>query len=170
MVEFYYQFGDERYAVTLVRKEDHFEVKVGDRTYTAKAKEIKQGFFQLNVDGALHKCCVARDGTQRHVFFDSQVFRLERVEQMRDPNQFAKLSGDIKSPISGKVVAVKVADGDNVEANQVLVVIEAMKMEYQVKSPFAGTVVKVHHKALDQVDIGAKLVEVKEAEEAKEAV
>jgi biotin carboxyl carrier protein len=163
MVDFYYQFGDERYAISLTRKEDHFEVTVRDKTYIAKAREIKQGFFQLNVDGALHKCCVARDGNQRHVFFDSQVFRLEKVEQLRDPNQFAKLSGDIKSPISGKVVAVKAAEGDEVEANQVLLIIEAMKMEYQIKSPFKGKVAKFYHKEKDQVDIGAKLVDVKEA-------
>ncbi|MFH0816214.1 MAG: biotin/lipoyl-containing protein [Methanobacteriota archaeon] len=164
MVDFFYQFGNERHSVSLVRKEDHFEVTIKGRTYIAKAREIKQGFFQLNVDGALHKCCVARDGTQRHVFFDSQVFRLERVEQARDPNQFAKISGDIKSPISGKVVAVKATEGDVVEANQVLLIIEAMKMEYQIKSPFKGKVAKSYHKEKDQVDIGARLVDVKEAE------
>jgi biotin carboxyl carrier protein len=161
-MDFFYEYGGQRYAVTLNRREDHWEVKFGGATHVARAKEIKQGFFQLNVDGKLHKCCVARDGAQRHVFFDSQVFRLAKVEQMADPKQFAKMSGDIKSPISGKVVVVKVAEGDAVDANQVLLVIEAMKMEYQIKAPFKGTVAKVHHKVLDQVDIGAKLVEVKE--------
>jgi biotin carboxyl carrier protein len=164
-MEFYYEYAGERYAITLNRKEDHWEVRFGDKTLAARAKEIKQGFFQLNVDGTLHKCCVARDGAQRHVFFDSQVFRLTKVEQLQDPKQFAKMSGEINSPISGKVVVIKVADGDKVEANQVLIVIEAMKMEYQIKAPFKGTVSKVHHKALDQVDIGARLVDVKEEAE-----
>lgn len=163
-MDFFYEYGNNRYAVSLERKEDHFEVTIEGKTYIARAREIKQGFFQLNVDGALHKCCVGRDGTQRHVFYDGQVFRMAKVEQMRDPKAFTKMSGDILSPISGKIVAVRVAEGDAVEANQVLVIIEAMKMEYQVKSPFKGTVTKVHHKEKEQVDIGARLVDIKEAE------
>lgn len=166
-MEFFYEYGDERYAVKLERKEDHFEVRVGDRTLRARAREIKQGFFQLNVDGQLHKCCVARDGAQRYVFYDSQVFRLNKVDALRDPNQFHTMSGDIKSPISGKIVAVKVGEGDAVDANQVLVIIEAMKMEYQVKSPFRGKVVRIHHKDKEQVDIGAALIDVKEDVEGK---
>jgi len=58
----------------------------------------------------------------------------------------------------GSVVRVLCAEGDIVEAGQVLVVLEAMKMEHAVRSPTAGTVVAVRVTASQQVETGAVLV------------
>jgi acetyl-CoA/propionyl-CoA carboxylase, biotin carboxylase, biotin carboxyl carrier protein len=40
----------------------------------------------------------------------------------------------------GTVVAVNVADGDHVDEGQVIVSVEAMKMEHALRAPFAGVV------------------------------
>jgi propionyl-CoA carboxylase alpha chain len=56
------------------------------------------------------------------------------------------------------------AEGDIVEAGQVLVVLEAMKMEHAVRSPTAGTVVAVRVTASQQVETGAVLAVVDEGE------
>ena len=55
-------------------------------------------------------------------------------------------SGDaqqVLSPIQGSVVNVKVKPGDNVKKGDVLLIIEAMKLENEVPSPFDGEVVDV---------------------------
>ena len=49
----------------------------------------------------------------------------------------------LSAPMPGKVVRVLVAAGDQVEARQPLVVVEAMKMENELTSPRAGTVAEV---------------------------
>ena len=46
----------------------------------------------------------------------------------------------VVSPMQGTVLAVEVADGDEVEAGQVLCVVEAMKMENEVHAHRAGRV------------------------------
>ncbi|MFJ5861468.1 biotin carboxylase N-terminal domain-containing protein [Pseudarthrobacter sp. NPDC092439] len=46
----------------------------------------------------------------------------------------------VRSPMPGTVVSVPVQDGDTVEAGQVLLSVEAMKMEHQLLAPLAGTV------------------------------
>jgi acetyl-CoA/propionyl-CoA carboxylase biotin carboxyl carrier protein len=46
----------------------------------------------------------------------------------------------IVTPMQGTVLAVEVADGDEVEAGQVVCVVEAMKMENEITTPRAGTV------------------------------
>jgi acetyl-CoA/propionyl-CoA carboxylase, biotin carboxylase, biotin carboxyl carrier protein len=46
----------------------------------------------------------------------------------------------VVSPMQGTVLSVAVADGDTVEAGQVLCIVEAMKMENEVHAPRAGTV------------------------------
>jgi acetyl-CoA/propionyl-CoA carboxylase, biotin carboxylase, biotin carboxyl carrier protein len=48
--------------------------------------------------------------------------------------------GDVRSPMPGTVVAVHVGEGDTVDEGQVLVVVEAMKMEHALTAPFAGVV------------------------------
>ena len=60
----------------------------------------------------------------------------------------------------GTVLAVDVAVGDTVSAQQRLVVLEAMKMEMPVLAPFAASVTAVHAATGDQVAAGALLVEL----------
>ncbi len=49
-------------------------------------------------------------------------------------------SPEVRSPMPGTVIAVGISDGQRVETNQILVTIEAMKMEHHLRSPAAGTV------------------------------
>ena len=63
------------------------------------------------------------------------------------------------APMPGKVIQVSVSDGSEVEAGQVLVVMEAMKMEHRIEAPSAGKVVKVHFGEGDLVDQGVHLLD-----------
>ncbi len=66
----------------------------------------------------------------------------------------------LTAPIPGKVVAIKVAPGDEVEPGQPLVVLEAMKMENELASEQSGRVAAVHVAAGDTVEGGELLVEL----------
>jgi biotin carboxyl carrier protein len=67
---------------------------------------------------------------------------------------------ELRAPMPGKVVKVLVAEGADVEVNQGLVVIEAMKMQNEVKSPKKGVVRKVGVKEAAAVNAGDLLVVV----------
>jgi acetyl/propionyl-CoA carboxylase alpha subunit len=66
----------------------------------------------------------------------------------------------ITAPMPGNVLAVRVLEGDEVEAGQVLVVLEAMKMENNVAAPAAGRVAQVLVIPGQQVQRGETLVEL----------
>jgi biotin carboxyl carrier protein len=70
-------------------------------------------------------------------------------------------SGDkvVKAPIVGTIMQLKVATGDSVGVNQVLLVMEAMKMETNVASPIAGKVKAIRVSNGDAVKAGQVLVE-----------
>ncbi len=68
--------------------------------------------------------------------------------------------GTITSPMPGTVLDVRVTDGERVEAGQVLLVLEAMKMELSLKSPFDGIVAGLTTTTGAQVALGATLLEV----------
>jgi biotin carboxyl carrier protein len=64
----------------------------------------------------------------------------------------------VRSPMPGRVVRVLVAAGDEVEAGQALVVIEAMKMENELRAKHAGKIAEVLVVAGAAVEGGAKLL------------
>jgi propionyl-CoA carboxylase alpha chain len=74
----------------------------------------------------------------------------------------AQRVGGLTAPMPGKVLAVHVALGDVVEEGQLLLVLEAMKMEHRVTAPHAGTVTGISVAAGDQVSGGAELALIAE--------
>jgi propionyl-CoA carboxylase alpha chain len=72
-------------------------------------------------------------------------------------------TGGLTAPMPGKVLDVRVATGDTVTAGQVLLILEAMKMEHRITAPTDGTVTTVSVAAGDQVERGAALLHVEEA-------
>jgi biotin carboxyl carrier protein len=72
------------------------------------------------------------------------------------------LKGGFIAPMPGKVVKVNVKTGDAVKAGQVLLVLEAMKMEQATRSPTDGVVKSVLVREGDQVTAGQVLVTLEE--------
>jgi 3-methylcrotonyl-CoA carboxylase alpha subunit len=94
---------------------------------------------------------VVHDGGRR--------LRLQAVPMYRPERSSAVGTGNrLLAPMPGRVVLVKAAPGDEVEAGQELMVIEAMKMELSLKAPRAGTVAEVRAAAGDFVEADTVLV------------
>ena len=68
--------------------------------------------------------------------------------------------GVVSSPMAGKVLKVPVSVGDKVKTGDVLIVLEAMKMETNVNAGSDGEVKEILVKEGDSVDAGAGLVKV----------
>jgi 3-methylcrotonyl-CoA carboxylase alpha subunit len=67
-------------------------------------------------------------------------------------------SGSLTAPMPGRVVAVHTRPGAGVKRGEVLMVLEAMKMEHAIAAPADGTVGRVHFAAGDLVEEGAALL------------
>lgn len=70
----------------------------------------------------------------------------------------ARQHGEVRAPMTGKVVQVHVKPGDRVKSNDVVAVLEAMKMEFRLAAPYDGTVDAVHCREGELVDLGKTLV------------
>jgi acetyl-CoA/propionyl-CoA carboxylase biotin carboxyl carrier protein len=87
--------------------------------------------------------------------------RAERIGgRPRAARRKAAASGTVTSPMQGTVVTVRCAVGDAVEEGQVLLVLEAMKMENPVRAAVAGTVAAVSASVGAVVSAGTPLVEI----------
>ena len=74
-----------------------------------------------------------------------------------------RASGGLSTPLPGTVVSVQVKPGDHVSAGQVLLVVEAMKMEHALRAPEDGIVKAVKVRVGDRVDESSSLLELEGA-------
>jgi biotin carboxyl carrier protein len=65
---------------------------------------------------------------------------------------------EVRAPISGKIMDVFAEEGIKVKEGQVVIVLEAMKMEIQIKSPTSGTIKKIRTSKGQSVKTGEILV------------
>jgi 3-methylcrotonyl-CoA carboxylase alpha subunit len=91
--------------------------------------------------------------------------RFERYDPVANATGRAGGGGQMTAPMPGRIVRVAVAPGDRVNAGQVLVVLEAMKMEHSVTAHADGVVAELFHGEGDQVAEGTELLRIESGEE-----
>ena len=87
-----------------------------------------------------------------------QSERARAVAAKRGGGKAGAGSREVRSPMPGRVVKVLVAVGEDVQAGQPVVIVEAMKMENELRALVAGKIESVHVKPGDAVDGSALLV------------
>ena len=126
----------------------------GVRVWSAAADAV-----DLEVDGVRRRYDVHLAGSTAYV--DSALGATALVAAERYPEPGSGLAaGALTAPMPGTVVRVGVAKGATVEVGQMLVVLEAMKMEHAVRAGVDGTATEVRVAVGDQVEDGAVLVVV----------
>ena len=113
----------------------------------------------LERDGVRTTYDVAVSGGRVDVDAPTGHVSLGVVPRFTDPAE-AVASGSLLAPMPGTVVAVRVQQDDAVEAGDVVLVLEAMKMQHTVAAPHAGTVTELSVGVGDQVAAGEVLAVV----------
>ncbi|MBO2570237.1 sodium-extruding oxaloacetate decarboxylase subunit alpha [Shewanella algae] len=91
----------------------------------------------------------------------SQVAPLPVAEPQAAPVQAPAVSGpelEMSAPLSGNIFKVQVAAGDSVRAGDVVIILEAMKMETEIRAQADGVVSRILVKEGDAVSVGTKLL------------
>ena len=113
------------------------------------------GERQIWLDGRRHAVVLASDGSRVLVFCGGRTFAFERGEARRA--RTAEASGDLLAPMPGRIRRALVGEGERVERGQVVLVLEAMKMEHAIRAPRGGVVARLPHAEGDLVEAGAEL-------------
>lgn len=155
-----YEHENNVYNVTIEHKGEKYFVTYDNTEYIAEVEELKQGQLKIKIGNKIIKSIITEGDKEKFVFVDGEVFKVRPVQLTGLKKEKRKEEGDLNSPISGKVVSVKVKNGDSVKKGDILMVIEAMKMEYLIRAPYNGKIKKVNFKEKDLIEIGQETIEL----------
>jgi biotin carboxyl carrier protein len=113
------------------------------------------GRLELWLNGERHRAVVVRDGERLLVWLAGRTFAFERAAARSA--RASEHAGSLAAPMPGRVRRALVKEGERVEKGQVVLVLEAMKMEHAIRAPAAGVVARFFQSEGDLVDAGTEL-------------
>ncbi len=119
--------------------------------------------FHYQAAGVQARARIAHDGDSVWLQAEGATWRFTDITLAPVQSAAAGSDGRILAHTDGKIVAVHVKAGDKVEKGMTLLVLEAMKMEFQVQTPVSGTVDSVSVEAGLQVKNRQLLIQIKPA-------
>ena len=161
--------GEHKHVVELEVLGDgaqpQLRARVGDSQIELRLLASDGRWLTLEQDGIRRRQAYQHDGDRLWLF--GHFGNLELTDVTHEPagGQNAASSGAVKAPMDGAIVEVLIEEGARVSKGQLLVVLEAMKMEHPLKAGVDGVVRRVGVSKGDQVKNRQLLVEI-EADEA----
>jgi biotin carboxyl carrier protein len=160
------KLGDQEHELEVEEADGHYRVRLGDDWYPVELSRLGDSArYSLLLERKPYDI-FAEEGPQGfHVVIDGRLFAVALASASRRPGAAGEMDAgadtgewELKSPMSGVVQEVFVKPGDEVEQGQVVLVIEAMKMQNELRARRAGSVKAVYVSVGQRVDQGTPLL------------
>src|SRR5262249_20720184 len=139
-VHFTLQLRSKQRAVEIQTMRGQITIAVDGVSIPAAHLTRAEGFAAACLDGARVPVRTFVYDRHVHVWLDGEHYDCLYDDPRLEEFSASASLGDLTTPLPGVVAAVAVAVGQTVAAGEVLMVIEAMKMEHTIAAPYAGTV------------------------------
>ncbi|HSK08233.1 MAG TPA: biotin/lipoyl-containing protein [Vicinamibacterales bacterium] len=156
---FVVRHGDQGYRV---ETGDDGTARVEPGGDVLRVDRVEPDTYRVTADGASWRVVVHAAGDQRQVFVDGSVFEFEVGSGLK-PRPPRARPDELAAPMPARVREVLVRVGQEVATGEILVTLEAMKMELAVRAPRAGTVVSIACREGELVPQGVPLLQLEAA-------
>jgi len=167
-------FKDEELGIDIVSMKDNdYRFRYPKDEYDVVAKEIyNNGGVDFTIDGTFYTAYVSEDPRfNGFVSYNGHIFGIQRLDILSgdfsasDFTAYGDEGNVLTSPMPGKVIKINVKDGDSVSKGDVVLVVEAMKMENSIVANKDATVKSVNVDLNQMVEGSSPLVVFEEEEE-----
>jgi biotin carboxyl carrier protein len=163
-VKYYVRVNGRDHEVVVRERSDELLVEVDGRSVDVHYEEVDRlGQVAMVVDGRARAVSIEGDANTCHVVLAGHSYVVE-LEDEREraahaaERERARGGGDVKSVMPGVVIRLLVAEGDEVQEGEPLLILEAMKMQNEIAAPASATVKAIHVEAGTAVGAGEKLI------------
>jgi pyruvate carboxylase subunit B len=161
-IEYLVTVGGSSRVVAVRHDGDRLHVAMGGVKYSVSLEpRLGSTHFTLRLGPSVLPVVIRTAGEERLVGIGAEQYRLHVGPRLpiarRGQASHAGGAREVIAPMPGLVVAAEAAPGDRVEPGQVLVILEAMKMQSEIRAPCSGRVVTVAVRAGQEVMGGAVL-------------
>ncbi len=152
--------GDSTVSVLLTPQKNGYLAKIGDKTHVISAKRDGDN-WSVVVDGHRQSLTIiAQNETVWWIHADGQSYRLDWQNPLPVPNKDGGVEGSLRAPMPGQVIKVQVEGGQHVKQGDVLMILEAMKMEHRIIAPYDGVVSAIRYNVGQAVQADSILLEL----------
>lgn len=154
---------DEALVLDYTQNGDRYEFSLNGHSGQAQLISARNGSMTLLFDGRAVQAHVVSHGGRILVAVEGRVYEFSTAQGNQGRERKSQAGGwepEIRSPMPGKILEVRIEPGDEIEANQTLVVLEAMKMENTLASGARARVKTIHVAPGELVELGQILVEL----------
>ncbi len=163
-MQLHFNLDGELVEVDVAREDGRWRLAVDGRPLDLEVEAGGTGEWLLTAGGRRRRLVVAAEGAERQVFCEGRVRRLALHDPDQDEEAAAGGGPSVTAAMPGKIVRILVAEGDQVEVGQPLIIMESMKMETDLTAAVAGRVAHIAVTAEQVVDQGDVLVDIEPAE------
>lgn len=159
-------FAEKEYYIGIeCPKKNEYTFDIEGKTYHATLKENAEGKLAFYMDDFFYTTYISED-TKGNAFLSchSHIFNLLRKDILSKDysvfrlEDFVEDTNTITSPMPGKVIKISVSEGDELKKGDVLIIIEAMKMENRIFATKDCKIQKVNVKVGDMVESSTGLI------------
>ena len=138
---------------SLELRRPHAAVTRGERRFEAQV-QTDGSWIEIHGPKTSVRCAVSVGARQIWVACAGVTYVLERVHREAASREGGASEDEIRAPMTGRVVRVAAISGALVKEGDLLLTIEAMKMEFKLTAPEDGTVAEVLCAEGDRVELG----------------
>lgn len=151
--------GEQPQQLTFSYSQDRFTFEQPQIRFSAKLTGCSgMQVGHPRIDGPVY---TAKTGGTLYLHANGKHHRIEIQDRFRPPTGFARAFDDaLNAPLSGVVVDVRVERNQNVAKGEVLMILEAMKMEHSIVAPSGGVVQDIYHGKGEQVAENTPLLKI----------
>ncbi len=148
-------------------KHQHIHLTINDQPIHIEVLQIQPHFIQLLINNIAIKASITElENATFDVMLKGHNFLAQRSDYLAVDKKYVSKGNqnqgfaEVKSPMPGKIVKIKVSENDSISQGDILLIVESMKMENNILAPGDGTITGVYCSEGDLIDSSKTLIRI----------
>jgi 3-methylcrotonyl-CoA carboxylase alpha subunit len=151
--------GKIKHELTVEYEQAEYKIIYENNIYEIKSASINQEHLKVAINNQEYHRTIIFQKNRIWLLSDNNDLLFTLPEPGQSTSNVQN-ENTLQAPMPGKIIQVLIKDGDNVTADQPLMILEAMKMEHTLRAPHDGKIKTINFQISDQVQEGDVVLEM----------